>query len=55
MGLIKFMYEDLYFQIIEDLYMNTPLGHPVAEVMFWWVSINEIQKMKKEFLFFYIR
>ena len=31
------MYEDLYFQVIEDLVYEY-YGDKVAEVMFWWVN-----------------
>lgn len=36
-GLNLIMYEDLYFQIIEDL-VYEHYGEHVAEVIFWWVN-----------------
>ena len=39
------MYEDLYFQIIEDL-IYEHYGNSVAEVMFWWV--NNMKKPDEE-------
>ena len=42
------MYEDLYFQIMEDL-IYEHFGSAVAEVMFWWVT--NLNEMKKEDFF----
>ena len=39
------MYEDLYFQVIEDL-IYEHYGNSVAEVMFWWV--NNMKKPDEE-------
>ena len=36
-GINQIIYEDLYFQIIEDL-VYEHFGSSVAEVVFWWVS-----------------
>jgi len=46
-GLNLIMYEDLYFQLIEDLIYEY-YGDQVAEVMFWWVS-NTQSKSDKGF------
>ena len=47
-GINVLMYEDLYFQIIEDLIFEH-FGSSVAEVVFWWVS--NINEMKDEDFF----
>jgi hypothetical protein len=47
-GINTIMYEDLYFQVIEDL-VYEHFGSAVAEVMFWWVS--NLNEMKKEDFF----
>jgi len=47
-GINTLMYEDLYFQIIEDL-IYEHFGSAVAEVMFWWVT--NLNEMKKEDFF----
>lgn len=44
-GLNLIMYEDLYFQVIEDL-IYEHYGNSVAEVMFWWV--NNMKKPDEE-------
>jgi|TARA_R110001592_G_scaffold151186_1_gene377507 hypothetical protein len=36
-GINLIMYEDLYYQVIEDL-IYEHYGNQVAEVMFWWVT-----------------
>lgn len=47
-GINTLMYEDLYFQIMEDL-IYEHFGSAVAEVMFWWVT--NLNEMKKEDFF----
>lgn len=47
-GINTLMYEDLYFQTIEDL-IYEHFGSAVAEVMFWWVT--NLNEMKKEDFF----
>lgn len=43
-GMNIIMYEDLYFQVIEDL-IYEHFGSSVAEVMFWWVgNVKEKEK-----------
>ena len=44
-GMNILMYEDLYFQVIEDL-IYEHFGSAVSEVMFWWVS--EVKDPKKK-------
>ncbi len=44
-GVNIIMYEDLYFQVIEDL-VYEHFGPAVSEVMFWWVS--EVKDPKKK-------
>ena len=50
-GLNLIMYEDLYFQLIEDLIYDS-YGNSVAEVMFWWVTVCCNIKNSKEDDFF---
>ena len=44
-GMNILMYEDLYFQVIEDL-VYEHFGSAVSEVMFWWIS--EVKDPKKK-------
>ena len=44
-GINIIMYEDLYFQVIEDL-IYEHYGSAVSEVIFWWVS--EVKDPKKK-------
>lgn len=41
-GLNLIMYEDLYFQIIEDL-IYEHYGDQVGEIIFWWVNGKKIE------------
>jgi len=49
-GVNILMYEDLYFQVIEDL-VYEHFGPAVSEVMFWWVSEVKNPKDKKFYIF----
>jgi|TARA_R110001599_G_scaffold343742_1_gene566597 hypothetical protein len=46
-GINLLMYEDLYFQIIED-FVYEYYGNPVAEVMFWHVNGAKIENNDEE-------
>ena len=46
-GINLLMYEDLYFQIIED-FVYEYYGNPAAEVMFWHVNGAKIENNDEE-------
>ena len=48
-GLNLIMYEDLYFQVIEDL-VYEHYGDQVAEVMFWWVNGQKIDSEEGNYI-----
>ena len=48
-GLNLIMYEDLYFQVIEDLVYEN-YGDKVAEVMFWYVNGVKIETKEDQFI-----
>ena len=43
------MYEDLYFQVIEDLVYEN-YGDKVAEVMFWYVNGVKVETKEDQFI-----
>ena len=48
-GLNLIMYEDLYFQVIEDLVYEN-YGDRVAEVIFWHVNANKVDSNEEQFI-----
>ena len=48
-GLNLIMYEDLYFQVIEDLVYEN-YGDKVAEVMFWYVNGVKVETKEDQFI-----
>ena len=48
-GLNLIMYEDLYFQVIEDL-VYEHYGNKVAEVMFWYVNGTQSKDNEDSFI-----
>ena len=48
-GLNLIMYEDLYFQVIEDLVYEY-YGDQIAEVMFWYVNGAKIENEEEQFI-----
>tara|TARA_R110000803_G_scaffold76691_1_gene141393 strand:- start:1 stop:399 length:399 start_codon:yes stop_codon:yes gene_type:complete len=48
-GINLLMYEDLYFQTIED-FVYEHYGNPVAEVIFWHVNGVKIESDEEQFI-----
>ena len=48
-GLNLIMYEDLYFQVIEDL-VYEHYGNKVAEVMFWYINGTQSKDNEDSFI-----
>ncbi len=48
-GLNLIMYEDLYFQTMEDL-VYEHYGNQIAEVMFWYVNGAKIENEEDQFI-----